>query len=159
MTDCLFCGKQHDYRDCPMFGTTEKYLNTYSPKAEVTSEERPVRSSLPITQFEEIFGKEAEPLLLDVVDGEADEWTPEQQELATEILQGDKNIRKLSGLERDVLDSITQQLTGARKIRQPTQKEVPRKAPYVSTYQEMEDLPTPSDTSDPFSGLDSTSKE
>lgn len=118
-----------------MFGTTDQYLQAHAPRADIPPEELP-SSSLPLTQFEQMFGRGAEPLLGEVMDD--DRFSPEQRQLALEIAGG----RKLSALtpeDHAQLDDITQQM-----VTMPAKKDPPppppRKAPYISTRAEMENF-------------------
>jgi hypothetical protein len=111
MTDCVFCGEPHPQLECPLFGKTEDYLGRYAPAPPDanTPPEEPSSSSLPPTQFEQIYGKEAEPLLMDVLDG-PDEFRPEQRELALLLASGEKKLEELTGEERDILNGITHRM-------------------------------------------------
>lgn len=134
---CVFCGAEdHDSGSCPMFGTTDSYLKAFAPRADASPEE-PVRSSLPSTQFEQVFGPGAEPLLGEVMDD--DRFSPEQRQLAMEIAGGVRNLHELTPEDHAHLDDITLQM-----MTQPAKKDPPppppRKSPYISTRAEMENF-------------------
>ena len=141
MTNCVFCGGQHDNTDCPMFGKTDAYLNAFAPKALPLPEE-PSRSSLPPTQFEELFG--AEPgLLADVADGPPEYWTPEQQALALKILAGESDLRPANNEDRRILDGIAEQMATLKDPRGKPPATLPTpiyRPPGVHTQAEMENF-------------------
>ena len=129
---CFVCGGGHPHEECPLMQPPKP------PELGVTVEE-PKRSSLPLTQFEDLFGEGAEGVLLDVLD-RPDVFDKDQQDLATTILSGENAIRTLDDEERERLDGMTRTLARLKKY-EPSKKKLadPRPA-YVRTKEEMEDF-------------------
>lgn len=150
MTSCLFCNGDHDSSACPMFGKTKEFLATYAPTTKPTLQE-PSSSSLAPTQFEELFGRGAEPLLMDALDDP--DLTAEQQELAREIAGGSKRMDELTPEDHRQLDEITLRLVhGGSRQDHVDPPPVRRRPAYVSTREEMEnfrDIDGPGDPSQP----------
>lgn len=136
MTNCPFCAGLHESSSCPLFGKTEEYLKACAPSPHPPAPEPP-SSSLAPTQFEELYGQGAEPLLLDAL--EDPDLTPGQQDLAQELAYGTKQISDLSPEEREELDVVTRKLVYPTPA--PAAREAPVRPGYVSTWQEMEETP------------------
>lgn len=123
-----------------MFGDTKTYLQAHAPAPpdHTTPPEEP-RSSLAPTQFEQLFGRET-GLLLDVMDDDTGQFSPEERELARDIVVGDNDFSILTAGQKDMLDRIGLHLAsyGGR----PAPKvEPPKKLPMqqgIHTRAEME---------------------
>jgi hypothetical protein len=120
-----------------MFGKTDAYLKAFAPKADPPHEEPP-SSSLAPTQFEELFGEGAEPLLQDVLE-RPDVFTKDQQDLAMAILGGTKSVRGANNEDRSHLNEIAQQLAFLKPPAPQAPATIPRPA-YVRTRAEMENF-------------------
>jgi hypothetical protein len=124
---CTFCGQQHSFRKCPMFGKKEEYLAAYAPKPYPTGEAKP-SPSLPPTQFEQLFGRGAEAVLQDVLD-HPDSFTHDEVNLCWQILSGAKVIKKLDAEDRTLLDHIAIQLATMNKpvSTRPPERQLPER--------------------------------
>ena len=157
---CPLCGEDdHDQKDCYLLGDTATYLGRLAPRPPGVDDEpgEPKGSpSLPKTQFEELFGKGAEPSLIDAIDDE--DYSVEERQLAVEILADLKHIDALSPEDRDTLDGIALRMATA-PAKKPARVDPPKavRPAGVHTWQEMqeegdEDAPKWVD-SDPFTSV------
>lgn len=132
MTDyCFACGGDHSYQECPS-------LQPPKPPSMSTTPEERSRSSLPPTQYEEMYGEGAEGLLLDVLD-RSDEFNEDQRNLARLILSGSETISSLDAADRERLDVIGRQLAQLEPREEPI-PEKPIRPAYVRTREEMENF-------------------
>ena len=99
---------------------------------------------LPPTQFEQLYGRGAEGLLQDVSDGDPEEWSNEQRELALRIIAGITTIDSANNEERRILDDIARKMA----LSKPKPPQLPAKLPvrdlrpsYVRSQEEMENFP------------------
>jgi hypothetical protein len=124
-----------------MFAKTDVYLKTFAPGPPTTTPppEDATASSLAPTRFIQVFGEGAEGLLQDVVDGDPEDWTPDQQMLALKVLSGELDLKDLGGEERSVLDGITDLLASPRAPKPKTPATIQRPSHY-STQAEMENF-------------------
>jgi hypothetical protein len=83
-----------------------------------------------------MFGRYAEPALVDVIDDE--DYTQDETQLATDLLVGLKHIDSLSPEDRELLDGIA-----TRMATQPPKKAAPPPTPVtrpgIHTWQEMQE--------------------
>ena len=131
---CFMCGKEHSFRQCPLFSDTTTYLGHVAPKP--FEQEEPKRSSLPPTQFEQLFGQEAEPLLIDVIDA-PEQYSPQEQQLAWELISKEKSIGQLDTQDAQVLDSIAEQMIYDTPASKTPTAPLPSN-PGIATQAEME---------------------
>ena len=136
---CFLCGDKHPWKECP---SMEARAPAPPFPVELPHQLEP-SASLPTTQFEQLFGRGAEGVLLDVLDGDKDTWSEQEQDLALRVLAGLTTIDAANNEDRSVLDEI------ARKIALPDQPgQKPRailsaraRPSYVRTQEEMEHFP------------------
>lgn len=109
---CLLCEKQgHGWQKCPLFGSTEEYLAAVAPVPRSPEElETTVGSSLAPTLFENLYGHD-ESALSELMDD--DKLGPNERILATELLIGAKDFKKLSKDDRAILDTMAYHLAAS----------------------------------------------
>ena len=109
---CLLCEKQgHGWQKCPLFGSTEEYLAAVAPVPRSPEElESPAASSLAPTLFEQLYGQD-ENALSELMDD--DKLGPNERILATELLIGATELKKLSKEERTLLDTMAYHLAAS----------------------------------------------
>lgn len=147
MTDqiCFLCGETHPWNECPKMEARAPAppfpMDLPGPPAPVTP--------LPPTQFEQLYGRGAEELLQDVTDGDPEDWSNEQRELALRILSGITSISTANNEERRVLDDIARKMafskTPAQKAQAKLQEAQSRlrdvRPPHIRSQEEMEHFP------------------
>jgi hypothetical protein len=142
---CIFCTKEdHVWRECPMFGSTENYLQVYAPPAPVVPPEGPVnkpRSSLAPKLFEDIYGRDGDAVLSQALDNE--DLPPEQRILAMELLTGLKKYDKLDRQDRDLLNDLGTHMAYSPKTqpKQPPAVLIPKKSEATDPYIEEDAKP------------------
>ena len=108
---------------------------------------------------EQLYGRGAEGLLQDVSDGDPEEWSNEQRELALRIIAGITTIDSANNEERRVLDDIARKMALSKpKPQQPAATLPVRdvRPPHVRSQEEMETFteeyqPLPKDRDWPIS--------
>lgn len=116
---CMFCKGEHELKECPHFADTKTYLREFAPRHDTPPPARK-RASLAPTQFEQVFGAEAETLLQDVLDHPQD-FGNDEVNLAWQILGGMKKLKDLNQDERDLLDHITHRMIGGKYTKPQTE--------------------------------------
>jgi hypothetical protein len=123
---CLLCEQQgHGWQKCPLFGSTEQYLAAMAPVPRSPEElESPAATSLAPTLFEQLYGQD-ENALAEMMDDER--LGPNERILATELLIGAKDLKKLSKEEIAILDNMAYHLaasgtTKKAEVHQPQTK-------------------------------------
>ena len=106
---CLLCEQQgHGWQKCPLFGSTEQYLAAMAPVPRSPEElGTTAATSLAPTLFEQLYGQD-ENALSELMDD--DKLGPNERILATELLIGAKDLKKLSTEDRAILDSMAYHL-------------------------------------------------
>lgn len=137
---CFLCGEIHPWNECPKMEARAPAppfpMDLPGPPAPVVP--------LPPTQFEQLYGRGAEGLLQDVTDGDPEDWSNEQRELALRILAGVTSIQAANNEERRVLDDIARKMAlSSPKPKQPADK-LPKRVvrpPHIRSQEEMETFP------------------
>ena len=123
---CLLCSKQgHSWQKCPLFGSTKEYLAAVAPVPRSPEELGTTAApSLAPTLFEQLYGHD-ENALSEMM--EDDKLGPNERILATELLIGAKDLKKLSVEDRILLDTMAYHLaasgtTKRAEVHQPQTK-------------------------------------
>ena len=109
--NCLLCaGQGHHWTRCPLFGKPDEFIRAFAPKP-LSPEEMGVKAkprAALAPNFEESFGRDKEQALADILDDSG--TSPEERQLALELLIGTKHMDKLDDQDKSVADSMHHKL-------------------------------------------------